>query len=176
MAVGYQYQNDYSEKQNKKGYRKKLLILVGGILFLLIVAVLGMPKKTIPVVESRVSFENLPVLDSDKKTDVENKVKQNAENFLKSSGQTIFIANFLINSVENNPEYVNFSSRLDINSCEFLTTEWPAELLDNVIIAQFICSDKYFYVAASKFYKYKFFNWEVSDSADFKTLIRKIAK
>jgi hypothetical protein len=45
MAVGYQYQSDYDKKENKKGFKKKFVILGIGLALLVVIAIIGAPKK-----------------------------------------------------------------------------------------------------------------------------------
>ena len=45
MAVGYQYQSDYDKKENKKGFKKKFVILGVGLALLVVIAIVGAPKK-----------------------------------------------------------------------------------------------------------------------------------
>ena len=186
MAVGYQYQNEYNKKQESKGFKKKLVILVSGLLLLVIVAIVGAPKKDTPVVTNTPNTEignaskSIAKLDQTQKDSISRAKQEDADKFLNAikEGSDIeeYVPLFLKKPLSDNPALSQNIKDYYNKDCALLKTDWPKEFLDNLLVITYRCDNNYLYLAAYRYYDFKFFNWTTSKKLDQSILVRKIGK
>lgn len=190
MAVGYQYQNEFNQKEDKKGFKKKLIILGAGLALLVVITIIGAPKKEQPLQTTSKPVIESPVLDKDlsKTTDELNDEQKNtiakikkihADKFLESvsSSDDIneFIPDFLADPTTKNSAFLKNLKTYYSKDCVFLDADWPDDFIgNNVVILSYKCSAGYLYIAAYRYYDFKFFNWVTSEEPNEKIILKKI--
>ena len=157
MAVGYQYQNDYNEKQESKGFKKKLVILVAGLLLLVVVAIVGAPKKEIkntqlePNTSSSLTDKQLPVKGGYYLNDRQKNIKTNTDGFLisiyKKEDYKKFLVPLVYSAVSSKAELINELKSKNIGKCQLESIEDSSE----INITTYNCVDFYVFLSTSKF-------------------------
>lgn len=175
MAVGYQYQNDYNNKQESKGFKKKLIILGAGIFFLIIIAFLGAPKKEVVTTNSNQALdqdknnttEQLPTKPDYVLSEEQKKIKLNTDGFLLSLINKTDYKDFLVplvySAVKDKPELVNTLSSKKLESCQLENIEKS----DNINIVTYSCSGFYIFISTSTLNDSavlnRIINWKIMD-------------
>lgn len=142
MAVGYQYQSDYDKKQNKKGFKKKFIILGIGLALLVVVAVIGAPKKQAVVDNTSTEQQKteLPTKPNLVLDDNQKKIKLNTDGFLLSlvnkSDYQAFLVPLVYSSIKDKPSVLDLLNSKNLASC----TLDNIEKSDNINIVTYKCS------------------------------------
>ncbi|HMS32257.1 MAG TPA: hypothetical protein PKA29_03225 [Candidatus Saccharibacteria bacterium] len=155
MAVSYQYQNEYSKKEDSKSIRKKMIILGVGVLFLAVIAIIGMPKKeeVVPQTNNQIAADKgLEIADGLNLTDKQKAIKLNSDGFLiavkNGSDYKSFTATLVYGVLHDNPSILSKLKEKDIKSCKLKSIEdGPENSL--ISIATYSCTKFYIMLSTS---------------------------
>jgi hypothetical protein len=173
MAVGYQYQNDYENKQNKKSSKKKLIILVSGIVFLVFIAIIGMPKSEPVVVNNQTQdakLNELPVADSYNLDDKQKSIKLNTDGFLLSlindEDYKDYMVPIVYSAVKDKESLLDKLRSLNLETCILQNIEIKES--NKISIVQYSCDGFVVLISTSEVdgdnILNKVISWKVEDS------------
>lgn len=171
MAVGYQYQNEYNHKQDGKGFKKKLIILGAGLALLVVIAIIGAPKKEQPVTTSTETQQTeakpteLPVKKDYILTDEQKKIKLNTDGFLLSLVNKADYQSYLVplvySAIKGKPSLLDTLSSQKLESCILENIEKN----DNIDITTYGCSGFSLFISTSNYSDEKtlnkIINWKI---------------
>jgi hypothetical protein len=155
MAVGYQYQNEFSKKEAFKSNKKKLIILGFGLLFLGVIAIIGAPKQEKVIQKNPdqvVDTKELGTVSGLSLTDAQKAIKLNTDGFLitvKNGGDyKNFTTPLIYGFIEDQPSLLNNLKQKDINSCKLQTIE-DGSADAPINIATYTCTNFYVILSTS---------------------------